>query len=206
MLPPEAHECLKVMAQVWPHERNMKKFDMNETCFHPIQYKKRLMVWSALQMYYSERHQDYLLLRVIFVPLGENLGTDLTKKINEDGESTEVDHLVIIRSKESNVAKLFDECKQYTIWETLGYDELRFNKLEFGLVSQYQLLLREERSAELNRLGVQNTEADLKQRLPRLKFREDAMGRFLGFQAGDLLRVVTPSITVGHEISYRYVY
>lgn len=139
-------------------------------------------------------------LCVIVVPAGKTLNTEMAHTICEHCTENAVHHVVIVRQRESKkVASLLAESG--VVWETLTFDELHLNKLEYHLVPRYSVMLTDAERKEVFRVAGTTDP----RKLPRILFRKDPIGRLLGFRMGDIVKTVRADANTIEVVGYRHV-
>lgn len=194
--PNEILRAFRILADLWKNYRH-ERVILHEKGLESVQFRKKFRLFS-----YRTSYATRSLLFLFMIP-GQTFGMEQAKivaktygKLVPNAESP-ADHIVVVRCKDSKAIPSVMDAAGF-IWETISYEELRFNKMECGLVPLYRTVFDESEQKDLlRRLGM-----DHLMLLPKAIFRKDAIGRLLGWCVGDLIEI-TDKETLG--ISYRWV-
>lgn len=192
--------CMNKLVELWRRYRVERPNFPEVLTLQRVDFRKGFYVeeWQGLYSDPRQPHNTLMRLALVQIPTQFALGADLAGFLRDHYVQL-ADHVVILRQRESKVAKILNEAG--FIWETLGYDELAFDKLSHSLVPKYEILLSEtEKDCVLRQLDLPSA-----QRLPRLLARVDPIARLLGLRVNDIVRIVRVDHLTLVNVAYRLV-
>ena len=202
-IPEKVCRALRTMVELWSADHRFgSTFNYTEKDLQQKDFKKGVKMWELTHRYYSVRDKHNMDVWILFSQPGDKLCMDTVKAVV--AECKQVDHVVFIRSKESNYITDFLD-KSLPLWEKLSYDDLSFNLFKSGMVPLYEpLLTGDKKWAALQFLNVTNPE-EAHKHVPRMIHREDAVARVLGLRPGDMVRVTKGDTMTGYNTSFRLI-